>query len=87
MIDETLFAREQPISALTVADLETIIAEIVRRVLREEMRRAAGPSANGKTLPELFLATFGAWEDARPAEAIAAEIYESRTVSTPEVSL
>jgi hypothetical protein len=87
MTHHMLSAPDQPISALTIADLEAIIAEVVRRVLREEMRRAAGLPANGQSLSEAFLATFGAWEDPRPAEAIVSEIYESRTVATSEVSL
>lgn len=87
MTNSTLSISGQPVSALTVAELETIISEIVRRVLREEMRQAVGVPTNGKALSEPFLATFGSWEDARPVEAIVAEIYESRTVSTSEVSL
>ena len=81
----TLSAPDQPISTLTVAELEALITEIVRRVLREEIRQA--PPQNGGTMPEAFLATFGAWEDDRSTDEIVAEIYASRTVSTTDVSL
>ena len=81
-----LSAPDQPISTLTVSELEALITQIVRRVLREEMRQAAA-SENGGTLPEEFLATFGAWEDDRSTDEIVAEIYASRTVSTTETSL
>ena len=81
-----LSASNQPISTLTVAELETLITEIVRRVLREEFRQAAA-SKNGDMLPEEFLATFGAWEDDRSIDDIVAEIYASRTVSAVEASL
>ncbi len=69
----------QPISTLTVAELEALITEIVRRVLREEIRQAAPD--NGRTIPEEFLATFGAWEDDRSSDEIVADIYTSRTTS------
>ncbi len=72
-----LSASNQPISTLTVAELETLITEIVRRVLREEFRQAVA-SKNGDMLPEEFLATFGAWEDDRSIDDIVAEIYASR---------
>ena len=72
----------QPISTLTVAELETLITEIVRRVLREEIRGAI-PN-NGETMSEEFLDTFGTWEDDRAADEIVAEIYASRTTSSPK---
>jgi hypothetical protein len=87
MTHHMMSAPDQPISALTIADLEAMIAEVVRRVLREEMRRAAGLPENGQSLSEAFLATFGAWEDPRPADVIVSEIYESRTATNSEVSL
>jgi len=72
----------QPISTLTVAELEALITEIVRRVLREEMHQPA--RENGRTMSEELLATFGAWEDDRSADEIVAEIYASRTTSSPK---
>lgn len=77
-----LSAPDQPISTLTVAELETLITEIVRRVLREEMLQSV--RENGRTMSEEFLATFGAWEDDRSADEIVAEIYASRTTSSPK---
>ena len=79
MTHHMLTTPNQPISTLTIADLEAIIAEVVRRVLREEMERAAGLSAHGPALSEALLATFGTWEDPKPATVIASEIYTSRT--------
>jgi len=87
MMNNPLTTPNQPVSELSIADLEIIIADVVRRVLREEMRPAVAVPANGESLPEAFAATFGAWEDSRPVEAIVTEIYESRTVSTSELSL
>ena len=77
----------QPISSLTVADLEILIAETVRRVLHEEGQLASAGIGHDKPLRDEFLATFGSWEDPRSADDIIAEIYDSRTVSVAEVSL
>jgi hypothetical protein len=87
MTTHTLPPPDRPVSQLTIADLEALIAEIVRRVLREEIQRATELPHNGHSLSEALLATFGTWEDSRPVETIISEIYESRTVSTGEVSL
>ncbi len=87
MNKSALAISNQFVTSLTVADLENIIADVVRRVLRDEMRFVPVSGENGKRLPEAFLATFGAWEDSRPAETIVSEIYESRTVSTLDVDL
>lgn len=83
-----IFAPDQPINALTVAELETLIAEIVRRVMREEIQRTIAPTPdNNVSLPEMFLATFGAWEDERSAHQIITEIYASRKVSPSLTSI
>jgi hypothetical protein len=79
-------ATNQPISALTIAELESLITQIVRRVLREEIRRTSAVPGNGDAVPSPLLATFGAWEDERSADEIIAEIYKSRTVSAKEVA-
>jgi len=87
MTKGTPFTPDQPISALTIGDLETLVAEVVRRILRQEMSRAVGLPSNGEGLPKALLATFGSWEDVRSAESIVTEIYEGRTVSVNEVDL
>ncbi len=79
-------APNKPISALTVTELENLIAEIVRRVLREEFRSKVIQD-NGRAMPKEFLATFGAWEDERSTEQIISEIYDSRNVSTLKAAL
>lgn len=81
-----LTVANQPINKLTVAELEMLITDIVRRVVREEIFRVP-PRANGGTLSTAFLATFGAWEDDRAVDDIVNDVYESRTLSTTELSL
>lgn len=77
------FAPDRPISSLTVSDLELLISDTVRRVLREEIGQ---PSKHDKhvRLPEAFLSTFGAWEDDRTAEDLIAEVYATRTTCNGE---
>jgi hypothetical protein len=82
---KALSAPNQPIGSLTIAELETLITETVRRVLREEIHPTN--RHNGDKIPEEFLATFGTWEDDRPAGEIVTEIYASRTVSKADISL
>ena len=76
-------ATNQPISALTIAELESLITQIVRRVLREEIRRTSAVPGNADAVPSPLLATFGAWEDERSADEIIAEIYKSRVTTQP----
>ena len=83
----TLSAPDQPVGALSVAQFDSLVTEIVRRVLREETHATAAPAENGSAIPQELLATFGAWEDERPTDEIVAEIYSSRTRSTSEVDL
>jgi len=87
MTDSALFSPNQPISALTISDLEKLITEVVRQVLREEMLRAAETAAKREARWEALLSIFGSWEDPRSPQEIAADIYTSRTVSTREISL
>ncbi|HLF27750.1 MAG TPA: hypothetical protein VJG32_15555 [Anaerolineae bacterium] len=82
---KTLASPNQPIGSLTVAELEALITETVRRVLREEIHGTI-PN-NGEAISEEFFATFGTWEDDRPADEIVAEIYTNRTVSTVDIDL
>jgi hypothetical protein len=82
----TLSVQNKPINTLTIAELELLVTDIVRRVIREEIH-AESPKTNGKSLPPEFLATFGAWEDARSAEEIITDIYTSRTLTTANVQL
>jgi len=77
---------DQPIGSLTVAELDALITRIVRRVLREETP-TSDRSDSAETLPDDFLATFGAWEDDHSADEIIADIYASRTIANPEISL
>ena len=81
----TFSSPNQPIGSLTVSELEALITETVRRVLREEIHGTI-PS-NGEAISEEFLATFGTSEDDRPTDEIVAEIYAGRTASTADVRL
>jgi len=65
----------QRISDFTVADLEALITQIVHKALAQEKEKTLS------SVPEVLLATFGAWQDERSAEEIVEEIYASRTVS------
>ena len=79
-------ATNQPIGQLTVAELETLIAQIVRRVLREEIHQVSPAAGNGDAISPSLLATFGALEDDHSTDEIIAEIYKSRTISAVEVT-
>ena len=63
------------VSDLTVADLEALITQIVRKALAQEKDKTSTP------IPEALLATFGSWQDERSAEEIIEDIYASRTVA------
>lgn len=76
---------DQPISVLTVADLEALIVKIVQKVLRQETgklrhRDLQVETVHTNNLPKDFLETFGSWEDTRTAEEIIDDIYASRTL-------
>ena len=75
MLDEKIEPNRR-VGELTVADLEVLITQIVRKAIAQEKGETPAP------VPEALLATFGAWQDERSAEEIIAEIYASRTVST-----
>lgn len=87
MTDHVILPPDQILTGLTVAQLENLITDVVRRVVREEMRLQTNEPASGQLLPESFLATFGVWEDVRPPEVIASEIYESRTLGEADAFL
>ena len=87
MLDTKTLSMDQPVSTLTIADLQALITSTVRQVLREEMGASTTPLPSRGTLPDTFLATFGSWQDYRSAEEIVQEIIESRTVSRAEVVL
>ena len=68
---------------LSLNDLENLIQTIVRRILRTELQQIQ-TSPVQTNQPDALLATFGTWEDERPAEEIVADIYVSRTDSSFE---
>ncbi len=78
---------DQPISTLTVADLQSLINSVVRQALREEARTSTVPVPSRGALPESFLATFGTWQDDRSDEEIVQDIFRNRSISTAEVAL
>jgi hypothetical protein len=76
----------QPISVLTVADLEGMIVKMVQQVLKQETARLRDEelqleTVEAKNPPQAFLETFGTWEDTRTTEEIIDDIYASRTLS------
>ena len=83
---------DQPISVLTVADLEALIVKIVQKVLRQETGSLGSGDLQVETVPlnnppRAFLETFGTWEDTRSAEEIINDIYASRTLPDGEDNL
>ncbi len=83
----TNYQPNQPVTSLTVGELETLIAETVRRILHEESAQAAALPTAGEPLPQPLLATFGSWEDTRSMEEIIADIYHNRTLSERDIDL
>ena len=82
----------QPISVLTVADLEALLTKVVQKVIRQELtrleHRQVKPEESLAAHPlENFIDKLGAWEDERTTEEIIKDIYESRLVSSSEYSL
>ncbi|HAX80219.1 MAG TPA: hypothetical protein DCY88_31375 [Cyanobacteria bacterium UBA11372] len=82
----------QPVSVLTVADLEALLTKIVRQVIQEEMMKLPIQQVQPKEIStqhtlEKFMETFGAWEDERTDEEIIKDIYDSRSFSNSEYSL
>lgn len=83
---------EQPLSLLTVADLEALIVKIVHKVLQQETQKLEQEDLSIEPTqanhpPQAFLETFGSWEDTRTAEEIIDEIYSSRTISDRDYTL
>ena len=83
---------DQPISVITVADLEALIVKIVLMVLKQETGKLEHGDFQVETLhanhpPGAFLETFGSWEDTRTAEEIIDGIYASRTLPDGKDSL
>lgn len=77
----------EPISGLTVGELEAMIVTIVRKTIAEEksnLERQNVQAEIAKTNvppPPAFLETFGSWEDERSPEEIVENIYASRTIA------
>jgi len=83
---------DQPLSILTVADLEALIVKIVQKVVNEQTQNLKQQDLQIEITqathpPQAFLATFGTWEDTRTAEEIIDDIYSSRTVSERDYTL
>jgi len=74
----------QPLNNLTAADLEALITQIVKKVIKQETQNqeldltVKRESYASLTRSHDFLNTFGSWEDTRNAEEIIDDIYGSR---------
>lgn len=82
----------QPISVLTVADLEALLTKVVQKVIRQELttlkHRHVQPEKPPSQHPlENFIEKIGAWEDERTTEEIIKDIYESRIIYSSEYTL
>ncbi len=84
-MDKSQSELDDPISVLTVADLEAIIVKIVQKVLKQETEKQEHrdlqevETVQASHAPKAFLETFGTWKDTRIAEEIIDDIYASRT--------
>ncbi len=77
----------QPISVLTVADLEALIVKIVQKVLKKEISKLEDENLQAietSQTNQTFLNTFGTWKDSSTAEEIISDIYNNRTHSNSE---
>jgi hypothetical protein len=74
---------DQPVSVLTLAELQEIIVKIVKDVIQEQTHKQNSETVKVETEnnhpPKELLQSFGSWEDTRTAEEIIADIYSSRT--------
>lgn len=82
----------QPISVLTIADLEALLTKVVQKVIRQELisvkpRQVQFEESSADHPLENFIEKFGTWEDERPTEEIIKDIYESRISSSSESTL
>lgn len=69
----------QPISVLTVANLEALLTKVFQKVIRQELFNLKHPQVQSKESLaehplENFIETFGAWEDERTTEEIIKDI-------------
>lgn len=69
----------QPITDLTLAELEHLIEKIVQRTLQENINNVQSSKPS-----QIFLDTFGSWIEQRNPEEIVDEIYQSRTLDKSE---
>jgi len=85
MSQESATNSEQPLSNLTVADLEALVTAILKKLLNQPtvMHQATDTQS---TPPPAFLDTFGTWDDDASPESIVEDIYSDRTVSPDENS-
>jgi len=72
---------ERQINSLTVAELENLIVQIVRQVIKQEIGNLRGEASQAtKAPPQEFLDTFDSWQDSLTAEEIIEDIYASRNL-------
>ena len=86
-MENSQLGSKQPISVLTVADLEALIVKIVQKVLKKEISKLEDKNLQAietSRTNQAFLTTFGTWEDTTTAEEIISDIYNSRTHSNSE---
>ncbi len=82
----------QPISVITVANLEGLLTKVVQKVIRQELislkhRQVQSEQSLAAHPLENFIEKFGDWEDERPTEEIIKDIYESRISSSSESTM
>jgi hypothetical protein len=82
---------DRSLNTITVRELVTIIEQIVRKLLQSELiqplsNQAGIEAAPTETPPQLFLETFGSWQDDRLADEIIDNIYADRFSSDKDLS-
>jgi hypothetical protein len=85
MSQDSATSPEQPISHLTVADLEALVTAILQKLLSQPTPLPQASDAP-QSAPSAFLETFGAWEDAASPEHIIEDIYAQRTTPPAEAA-
>lgn len=82
---------DRSLSTLTVRELVAIIEQIVRKLLQSELvqlhsHQSSIATPSTEIPPQLFLDTFGSWQDDRSADEIIDDVYTNRFTSEKDLS-
>lgn len=82
---------DRSLSTITVRELVTIIEQIVRKLLQSELvqlhsDKSSNATEPTETPPQLFLDTFGSWQDDRSTDEIIDDVYTNRFTLEKDLS-